>query len=322
MLKKLKSRSSTLSSAILLLSSFTAVLFFLTIPVMDVFSQTNESMVQNDVLLSSNVSGFQQSSGSNTELLDNLGLSTTYQSVEREISQIMNLAHQSMNLTNSFGTFPLANITADMQQQYQGIASDQDTERRNEAKNLLATNPYLSFIGMTLPNGDTYFSEPFFPSQTNSSKHNYGYRDHINGAMESKSPYLSNVITAASTGKPLVVLASPIYSGKQANDTLIGVLALGLNLSQFDELLKAESVGKNNTRLLLLDNNGTKIADSQSSNTSKLESFKDLQSFEKAKNGEVGSVVESIDGKNMTISYTPLSFAQSKWILISTTPKE
>jgi hypothetical protein len=42
---------------------------------------------------------------------------------------------------------------------------------------------------MTLPNGDTYFSEPIFPAQVNSSKNNYGYRDHIIGALESKHPY-------------------------------------------------------------------------------------------------------------------------------------
>jgi hypothetical protein len=35
----------------------------------------------------------------------------------------MNLTYQSMNLTNSFGTFPLSNITSDMQQQYRGLPS-------------------------------------------------------------------------------------------------------------------------------------------------------------------------------------------------------
>ena len=107
-----------------------------------------------------------------------------------------------------------------MQEQFRGIPGDQDTDRRNEAKRLLASNPYLWFIGMTLPNGDTYFSEPFFSSQADSSKSNYGYRDHINGAIDSKSPYLSNVIISASTGQPLVVLASPVFLGKEANKNL------------------------------------------------------------------------------------------------------
>jgi hypothetical protein len=169
---------------------------------------------------------------------------------------------------------------------------------------------------MPLPNGDTYFSVLFFPSQANSSKNNYGYRHHIVGALDSKSPYLSNVISAASTSQPLIVLASPIFSGKEANNTLIGVLALGLNLSQFDELLRSELVGKNDIRLLLLDNNGTKISDSDS-NMVKLESFKHLQSFENARDGKIGSMVEDIDRKNMRTSYAPVNFAQSKWILLS-----
>ncbi|HYG00369.1 MAG TPA: cache domain-containing protein [Candidatus Saccharimonadales bacterium] len=316
MIREYQSRLTLFS--VLLLGSFT--ILFVSTSVTETFSQTNESLSQNDAPNETNVTASQQSNTSNTELLENLGLSTTYQSLEQEIRQIMNLAYQSMNLTNSFGTFPLSNITADMQQQYRGIPNDQDEERRNEAKSLLANNQYLSFIGMTLPNGDTYFSEPFFSSQANSSKHNYGYRDHIVGALESKSPYLSNVISAASTGQPLVVLASPIFSGKEANNTLIGVLALGLNLNQFNELLKSELVGKNDTRLLLLDNNGTKVSDSQS-NMVELKSFKYLQSFQNARDGKTGSIVESVDGKNMTISYAPVNFAQSKWILLSMSAK-
>jgi hypothetical protein len=101
---------------------------------------------KNNILVNSNITGSQQSNDSNPELLENLGLFTIYQSLEREIAQIMNLAYQSMNLTNSFGTFPLANITTEMQQQYRGIPSDKDTERRNEAKSLLKNNPYLSFM--------------------------------------------------------------------------------------------------------------------------------------------------------------------------------
>ena len=42
---------------------------------------------------------------------------------------------------------------------------------------------------MTLPNGDTYFSEPIFPAQVNSSKNDYGYRDQVIGALEPKHPY-------------------------------------------------------------------------------------------------------------------------------------
>ena len=285
----------------------------------NVFSQVTESSSKSTTFINSNTTGLELLNDTNIKLLDSLGLATVYQPLEREIVKIMDIAYQSMNLTNSFGTFPLSNLTADMQQKYRGIPSDQDIDKRNEAKSLLEANPYLSFIGMTFPNGDTYFSEPYYPSQANSSAYNYGYRDHIIGALESKRPYLNNVITAASTGKPLVVLASPIFSGETVNNTMIGLLALGFNLKQFDNLIKSESLDLNDTRLLLMDNNGTEISDSEF-NTSKLETFKGLQSIDKARSGPVGSIVEFINGRNISVSYAPIDITQSKWILLSITP--
>ena len=97
------------------------------------------------------------------------------------------------------------------------------------------------------------------------------------------------------------------------------LLALGFNLKQFDNLIKSESLDSNDTRLLLVDNNGTKLSNSKS-NTRKLDTFKGLQSIEKAKSGHVGSMAEVINGRNMSVSYAPIDIAQSKWILLSITP--
>jgi hypothetical protein len=72
-------------------------------------------------------------------------------------------------------------------------------------------------------------------------------------------------------------------------------------------------------RIVLVDNNGTGIADSSFSNNNKnknIESFRNLQSFQNAKNGDSGSLTENIDGKNMSISYMPIKFAQTKWIAL------
>lgn len=294
---------------ILLLGSI--AMLFVFIPTTSIYSQNNNTQNNNSVSLNSSIS--------ESEQLENLRLYAVYQQLEMEITKIMDIADQSMNLTNSFGNFPVINLTTDMQQQYRGIPSDQDTEKRNEAKSLLANNPSLLFIGMNFPNGDTYFSEPFYPSQANSSVYNYGHRDHIIGALESKQPYLSNVISAASTGKPIAVLATPIFSDKAINSTLVGMLALGLNFTHFNEMIKSESLGNNNTRILLVDNNGTEISDS-ASNKNKSESFNGLQSFKNAKDGELGSMMENINGQNMTISYTPIDFAQTKWIVLSISP--
>ncbi|MGD9673691.1 MAG: cache domain-containing protein [Candidatus Nitrosocosmicus sp.] len=291
-------------SNILLLGSI--VILFMFIPATSIYSQNGDIQLNNDISLNPNIT--------ESEKLEDLGLYSVYQSLEMEITKIMDIAHQSMNLTNSFGNFPIVNLTTDMQQQHRGIPSDQDIDKRNEAKKLLADNPSLSFIGMNFPNGDTYFSEPYYPSQANSSVANYGYREHIIGAQESSQPYLSNVITAASTGKPIAVLATPIFSDKTTNSTLVGMLALGLNFTHFNEMIK--SIDNNDTRILLLDNNGTEISDSASNNNIS-ESFDGLQSFKNAKGGELGLIMENINGRNMTISYAPIDFAQTKWILLS-----
>ena len=151
-------------SNILFLGSI--VILFMFIPHTSIYSQNADMQLNNDTSLNTNITQL--------EKLENLGLYAVYQPLEMEITKIMDIAHQSMNLTNSFGNFPLVNLTTDMQQQYRGIPSDQDINKRNEAKKLLADNPILSFIGMNFPNGDTDFSEPYDPSQANSSVFNYG----------------------------------------------------------------------------------------------------------------------------------------------------
>ena len=68
-------------------------------------------------------------------------------------------------------------------------------------------------------------------------------------------------------------------------------------------------------RMVIVDNNGTEIADSLFDNDN-VESFKKLQSFQNAKNGETGLLAEKVNGKNMSISYTPIKFAQTNWIAL------
>ena len=68
-------------------------------------------------------------------------------------------------------------------------------------------------------------------------------------------------------------------------------------------------------RMAIVDDNGTEIADSLFDNDN-VESFKKLQSFQNAKNGETGLLTEKVNGKNMSISYTPIKFAQTNWIAL------
>jgi hypothetical protein len=75
------------------------------------------------------------------------------------------------------------------------------------------------------------------------------------------------------------------------------------------------TTGKGDKRMVTVDNNGSEITES-SFNNNKLESFKNLQSFQNAKNGQTGLLTEKVNDKNISISYTPIKFAQTNWIAL------
>ncbi len=224
----------------------------------------------------------------------------------------MAIAEASMNRSNSFGNLPLVNITSDMKIKYHGIPSDQDLEKRNEAKELLVNNKALLYVGLLLPNGDRYFGEPYSPYQTDSSTTNFACRDHFIGAVKTKQPYLGNVINAGTTGEPLAILANPIYSDSRNPDSLIAIQVLGLNLSYFSDLIKSTiSTEDSNKRSVIADHNGMEIADTSIDNNN-TESFKKLQTFQNAKNGESGLLIEEVNGKNMSKSESAKTM--EKWL--------
>ncbi len=289
---------------------------FIFIPIINTFSLMTENQNSSDTNQS------QLSITTNFTLLKQLDLYTISQRLNNTISDLMAIVDPSMNGSNSFGNLPLLNVTSEMKMKYHGIPSEQDLEKRNEAKKLLATNKALLYVGLLLPNGDRYFGEPYSPYQTNSSTTNFAYRDHFIGAVETKQPYLSNTLNAVSTGEPLAILANPIYSDAENNNSLIGVQVLGLNLTYFNDLIKSTMLPEDsNKRFVLLDNNGTEIADS-SSDINNMETFKELQSFQNAKNGESGLLIEKVNGKNIYISYTPIKFAQTNWVVLLLSSKD
>ena len=283
---------------------------FMFIPIISTFSLMDANQNSN------NTNQSQLSVTTNFTLLKQLDLFTLSQRLNNTISDLMAVADASMNGSNSFGNLPLVNVTSEMKLKYHGIPSNQDLEKRNEAKKLLATNKALLYVGLLLPNGDRYFGEPYSPYQTNSSTTNFAYRDHFIGAVETNHPYLSNAINAVSTGEPLSILANPIYSDAKNNNSLIGVQVLGLNFTYFNDLIKSTMPPEDSDkRFVIVDNNGTEIADTSSDNNN-MESFKELQSFQNAKNGESGSLIEKVNGKNMYISFTPIKFAQTDWVVM------
>jgi hypothetical protein len=284
------------------------------VPVTNTFSLTQEP--NGNTPFTDNANKSELTIGKNSVLLKQLGLYTLSQHLNDTVSILMDIAEASMNRSSSFGNLPQVNLTSEMKLKYHGIPSDQDLEKRNEAKELLANNKALLYVGLLLPNGDRYFGEPYSPYQSNSSVTNFAYRDHFIGALETKQPYLSNVFKAVTTGEPLAIFANPIYAEANNPRSLIGVQVLGLNFSYFNNMIKSTMPTEDgDKRMVIVDNNGTEIADSLFDNDN-MESFEKLQSFQNAKNGETGLLTEKVNGKNMSISYTPIKFAQTNWIAL------
>lgn len=278
------------------------------------FFNTSDPEMNSDISQKRNDSNL--SSG-----LTNMSLiSTVSQKIQEEVTNLMNYVSQSNNDNNKVGRIPMIDLTSAMISKYHGIPSYLDVERRNEAKSLLENNPSLSYVGLLLPNGERYFGEPYYPYQINSSISNFAFRDHFIEAVKTKQPYLSNVLKTVTTGESVAILADPIYADKEFENRLVGVMVLGVNLTYFDGILNSIlPPDNNNTRIMILDNNGGKIADSKQHKKT-IESFDNLQSFKEAKLGISGVKEEKIQNNNMSIFYLPIKFAQSSWIILVMTP--
>lgn len=307
-------------SSLFLLIGISAITFIFA-PITNTLSISQENK-DNNILFANNINNLQLNNTINSSALKQLGLYPLHQHMNNTISSLMTIAENPLNGSTSFENFPLVNLTNEMKSKYHGIPSDQDLEKRSAVKEVLASNKALLVISLLLPNGDRYFGEPYYPYQTNGSIYNFAHQDHFKGASEAKKPHLSNVIKAATTGEPIAILASPIYSNIENKDSLIGIQILALNLSHFNDLVKSAlstggEGGDSNKRAVIVDNNGTKIADSSSSNyNNDTGFFKELQSFQNAKNGNSGLLIEEVNGKNMSIAYTSIKFAQTDWIVL------
>jgi hypothetical protein len=111
-----------------------------------------------------------------------------------------------------------------------------------------------------MPNGDMYFLEPYSLQQT-LAVNNYAFRDYFQGAIKTNDTYLGNVQTgAAASGIRKATIAVPVYSLKD-NSTIVGVWAGSIDFNVLNKELQSLNLG-NNTRIVYVDSNGQKVADS------------------------------------------------------------
>ncbi|MGB7956471.1 MAG: cache domain-containing protein [Candidatus Nitrosopolaris sp.] len=200
-----------------------------------------------------------------------------------------------------------------------GIPQNADEPKRKLVQDVLSKYKIFQYVGYQTPTGDLYFTEPY-SHQIAIHTLNFAFREHYKGAVASRGPYLSNVITNVVTGKPNAIVAIPIYSQNGGgNKSLIGLLTASLNFTYFDQSLRSLNVTNNVQRIVLVDHNGTAIVGSSSSGNNKYvpkESFASLQSFKNAIAGKSGSIVESVNGTKMLVSYHPVKAVQRTWAVL------
>ncbi len=201
-----------------------------------------------------------------------------------------------------------------------GIPQNADTEKREIAKNILASDKDLFEILFIMPNGDVYIHEPYSRQQALTTT-NLSFRDYFQGAIKTNDTYLGNLIVSRAFGTRTALIATPVYSLKgNSSINIAGIWAGGIDFSVLNkELQSLNLTGTAGERIIYLDHNGNKIADSNADKATLQESFVNLTSFKNAAiNGQSGSTIETLSNNNtkMIITYQPVKVFHNTWAVL------
>jgi hypothetical protein len=205
---------------------------------------------------------------------------------------------------------------------FNGIPANADMEKRQIGQEILSKYPkeFVSFLFL-MPNGTVYLLEPF-ARQQNLSTSDLSYRDYYEGVIETKDTFLGNVITSVASGRNQAQLAVPVFGLESNNRSIVGILSAGLNFKTYNEILRTNNL-KDQESIVLLDSNGTKIADSDPIRITSLSknaiadvSFRNLQSFNNAMKGRTGIVEEIVNASSMLVQYKPAKAIQNNWVIL------
>ena len=202
-----------------------------------------------------------------------------------------------------------------------GIPQQADVEKRQVAKNIIDSNSGLYKVFFIMPNGDMYFLEPFSTQQTLTAN-NYAFRDYFQGAIKTSDTYLGNVIIATAASHPReAVIAVPVYSLRD-NSTIVGVWAGSIDFGILNKELQSLNLTSldDNTRVVYVDSNGQKVADSDINKSTTPESFANLSSFKDATNGQAGSTIDTANNTKMIVAYQPVKVFNNTWAVLLMRP--
>jgi co-chaperonin GroES (HSP10) len=210
---------------------------------------------------------------------------------------------------------PYANLLNQTLSTLHGIPQDADIEKRQVAKNIVVSNSDLRDVFFIMPNGDAYLFEPY-STQQNLTTNNFAFRDYFQGAIKTNDVYLGNVIipkTASSFRSGGIAI--PVYSSSENNSNIAGVWVGGIDFKVFDKDLQSLNLPPGE-RVVYTGYKGQKIADSDINKSKTPESFATLNSFKNARNGESGSIIDTVDNTKMLVTYQPVRAFHNTWIVL------
>jgi hypothetical protein len=272
----------------------------------------------------SNMAGFNHTE---TEAEVILGKNPIANILANELETRINKSGAILEITSRLPEVKSAPNASSISPELHGIPRDVDIPKRQVAQDILDTDKDFEVIYFLMPNGGMYLVEPYF-RQENLTRNNFAFRDYYRVALDTGDTYLSDILISASTGRPQANIVVPIYS--ENNRTLVGLWGAGLNITMLSNSLQSLDLTSNNERVVYIDQQGQKIADSDSqssssslisnNNTSSNESFADLQSFRNAINGQSGTITEIINGTMTAVSYHPVKAFSNVWVVLFMQP--
>ena len=244
-----------------------------------------------------------------------LSLKILTNSLENRLQGAASMLEFAANLSE-MRSIPNASLLNATLETLHGIPPDSDLQKRIIAQKVVSYYPEIAGISFIMPNGDTYFMEPY-SLQSNQTKNNLAFRDYFKGAIASNDTYLGDIITSTSSGLKRAIIAVPVFSTSDDDSGVLrGVLVGSIDLSLLNKEIQSLNLSQGQ-RIVYVDSNNTKIADSDKrSSTNNDESFFNLESFQNAIKGMSGSMVEEVNQEKMLISYHPMDAIQNRWIIL------
>lgn len=262
------------------------------------YSTTNSIIMQNNILLITNI------------------LAKNLENYIQKAGAILEITSKLPQVRD----VPFAHLLNQTLATLHGIPQDSDIEKRLVAKNIIDSNSNLYEISFIMPNGDMYLEEPYSEQQLYIES-NLAFRDYFQGTIRTNDTYLGNVITdfgsANASGVREAVIANPVYSLND-NSTITGLWNGGIDLGILNKELQSLNITSldGNIRVVYVDNNGQKAADSDITKSTTPESFANLKSFKNAISGQAGTTVDTVNNAKMLVTYQPVKIFSNTWAVL------